>query len=713
MPSTGQMLDSLNQLSLLQKIDTTRNWRMQAALDRKLRRSPARSTRRRKQNTPTPTIVGPTDSVGVSWTHRPALSILVIGVRFEARCVFPLREDQPSKTPEETTVLRHAKFSPRHFGARQPRICVSPAMYYYADYDEYDDHYNDDAAGYDPPEASYDTYEPHYELEPDIDYPAYEGMVDGDEYKSEVVEQASWDEPRCMPRELEDTSFDVLALDESYAAWQETWATGPAMDSWREQIEASHDADASEDLVYTSLPDNRLVVGDDLWTSPEREQLQEVFERGGISDEEYVRVLGELWDEQLELKQLDERLCADGYVWDEKCDDYVHPVYGYASLEPDSEGVALSLTPPDHVFLMHSVPPPPPPVLPVPVRTSRPSYRLARGPRLGPLKPPSAILLLRTPQPQTQHPFRRRQRRLLAASARTHPHRVLARDSPPYVSTAASRARARSDPGPRPGKLKPPDARMIIATVPMPIPSVASMLQTATQLQARASLNPSPFVRDFPASGPNLFHCQCPTISALFLLGTHLRARSAPPQCLAPPFQKGHDSESARGRAAWFGGGGGGPFDILLSHHDAKLALPTDSPHKVIKSKEGEIQLPADRYNKPRESPQKRKMFRPNQHTPDDAFGDAGGSGTLDTSTGEIFNLGGSAASEGGEGSEEEIDAGKPYWWTDVHPLKARYLPARNLSPTPGTPDSDADLVPLSDRPGLVDMSIDNDEESI
>jgi hypothetical protein len=45
---------------------------------------------------------------------------------------------------------------------------MSPAMYYYADYNEYDDHYNDDAAGYDPLEASYDTYKLHYELEPDI-----------------------------------------------------------------------------------------------------------------------------------------------------------------------------------------------------------------------------------------------------------------------------------------------------------------------------------------------------------------------------------------------------------------------------------------------------------------------------------------------------------------------------------------------------------------
>ncbi|KAJ7688314.1 hypothetical protein B0H14DRAFT_3533375 [Mycena olivaceomarginata] len=89
----------------------------------------------------------------------------------------------------------------------------------------------------------------------------------------------------------------------------------------------------------------------------------------------------------------------------------------------------------------------------------------------------------------------------------------------------------------------------------------------------------------------------------------------------------------------------------------AKLALPTDSPHK---------------------SPQKRKTFRPNQHSPDDAFGDAGGSGTLDTSTGEIFNLAGSAASEGGEDSEGENDA------------------ARNTSPTPGTPDSDAVLAPLA-----------------
>ncbi|KAJ7788225.1 hypothetical protein B0H14DRAFT_3504471 [Mycena olivaceomarginata] len=228
--------------------------------------------------------------------------------------------------------------------------------------------------------APCDIYEPHYELEPDIDYPAYEGMVDGDEYESEVVEQASWDKPRyaphhalygsediaygCMPRELEDTSFDVLALDAAYAVWQGTWATGPAldededawaraMDSWHKQIEASHGADASEDLVYTSLPDNRLVVGDNLWTSPEREQLQEAFERGGISDEEYVHVLGELWDEQLEIKQLDERLHADGYAWDEKCDDYVHLVYGYASLEPDGEG-SYQFQSAHHVLLIGS-----------------------------------------------------------------------------------------------------------------------------------------------------------------------------------------------------------------------------------------------------------------------------------------------------------------------------------------------------------------------
>ncbi|KAJ7664959.1 hypothetical protein B0H14DRAFT_3539634 [Mycena olivaceomarginata] len=105
-------------------------------------------------------------------------------------------------------------------------------------------------------------------------------------------------------------------------------------------------------------------------------------------------------------------------------------------------------------------------------------------------------------------------------------------------------------------------------------------------------------------------------------------------------------------------------------------------------------------------------MFRPNQHTPDDAFSDAGGSGTLDTSTGEIFNLAGSAASEGGDDSEGENDAGKPpYWWVEVHPLKARYLPARNTSPTPGTPDSDAVLTPLGSRQGSVDMSVDDDEE--
>ncbi|KAJ7762885.1 hypothetical protein B0H14DRAFT_3510768 [Mycena olivaceomarginata] len=161
-----------------------------------------------------------------------------------------------------------------------------------------------------------------------------------------------------------------------------------------------------------------------------------------------------------------------------------------------------------------------------------------------------------------------------------------------------------------------------------------------------------------------------------------------------------------------------------LSEVEGKLALPVD-PHGLNQPEAGpiapaqghqkqrrEIQLPADRYNKPRESPQKRKTFRPNQHTPDDAFGDAGGSGTLDTSTGEIFNLAGSAASEGGDNSEGENDAGKPpYWWVEIHPLKARYLPARNTSPTPGTPDSDAVLAPLGSRQGSVDMSVDDDEE--
>ncbi|KAJ7895175.1 hypothetical protein B0H14DRAFT_3426318 [Mycena olivaceomarginata] len=105
-------------------------------------------------------------------------------------------------------------------------------------------------------------------------------------------------------------------------------------------------------------------------------------------------------------------------------------------------------------------------------------------------------------------------------------------------------------------------------------------------------------------------------------------------------------------------------------------------------------------------------MFRPNQHTPDDAFGDAGGSRTLDTSIGEIFNLAGSAASEGGDDSEGENNASKPpYWWVEVHPLKVRYLPACNTSPTPGTTDTDAVLAPLGSRQGSVDMSVNDNEE--
>ncbi|KAJ7718885.1 hypothetical protein B0H14DRAFT_2643153 [Mycena olivaceomarginata] len=380
---------------------------------------------------------------------------------------------------------------------------------YYADYDDYDDQYHDDAAGYDPPEASYDTYDSElsYELKPDTephnsDYPVYEGMSDGREYESELVEQGSWEEPRyalhhalcgsddgCMPRELEDASFDAPALDESYAAWQETWATGPApdededawvqaMDSWREQIEADHGADVREDLAYACLPDGEPAVGDDIWTSPEREQLQEAFERGVISGEEYVRVLRELWDEQLELEQLDERLRADGYVWEERCNDYVHPVYGHASLEPDDEDVELPLTPLDHMHLGHSLTLPPAPALPVPVPTLRPSYRRAGGPKLNRMKPASAIHLLRIPKPQAQ---------CTPTPAALLPHTVIPIAN---VASATSRARAGSDPGPRPGKLKPPDTRMPIATVSTPTLSVAPML---TQPQAR--LSPQPVTR--------------------------------------------------------------------------------------------------------------------------------------------------------------------------------------------------------------------------
>jgi hypothetical protein len=110
-----------------------------------------------------------------------------------------------------------------------------------------------------------------------------------------MVEQVNWDESRytlhhapygledivhkCMPQEPEDAFSDILALDESYAMWQETWVTGPApdededawaqaMDSWHEQIEVSHSTDASENLVYTSLPNNKLAVGGNFWTSP-------------------------------------------------------------------------------------------------------------------------------------------------------------------------------------------------------------------------------------------------------------------------------------------------------------------------------------------------------------------------------------------------------------------------------------------------------------
>ncbi|KAJ7718087.1 hypothetical protein B0H14DRAFT_2643431 [Mycena olivaceomarginata] len=235
---------------------------------------------------------------------------------------------------------------------------------YYADYDDYNGQYYDDTAGYGPPpDGTYDS-ELSYELEPntephDPDYPVYKGMSDGEEYESELVKQGSWEEPRCMPRELEDASFDAPALDESHAAWQETWATGAAPDEDEDAwIEMDYGADVREDLACASLPDDEPAIRDNIWISSEREQLQEALERGVISDEEYVRVLGELWDEQLELEQLDERLCADGYVWDEGCDDYVHLVYGCASLEPDDKDVELPLTPLDHMHLGCSVTPP-------------------------------------------------------------------------------------------------------------------------------------------------------------------------------------------------------------------------------------------------------------------------------------------------------------------------------------------------------------------
>ncbi|KAJ7761303.1 hypothetical protein B0H14DRAFT_3594955 [Mycena olivaceomarginata] len=637
----------------------------------------------------------------VLWIYRPALSILVIGVRFEARGVFLLCEDRPSKTPEETTT---------------PRIRARPAMYdYYADYDDYDDRYDDNSAGYDPPEASYDTYEPHYDVEPEtelynVDYPAYE---DGGEDETELVEQEGWDEPRS-----EDVAHgweppdDAPALDVSYAAWQETWAAGPApdededawvqaMDCWREQIEACHGADAREDLAYASLPDHEIKVGDDAWTSPERDQLQEAFERGLVSDVEYVRVLGELRDEQLELEQLDrtlradgyfwdkecddyvhpvygcaslvlndneashgadagedlayanvpgyksavgddswisperdqlqeafqrgaisdeeyfrvlgglrdeqlelerldERLRADGYIWDEGCDDYVHPVYGRASLGLDDD-VALPPTPPDHMHLVHSVAPPPVPAVRT-VRTSRP-YRLAHGPRLGQTKPACATHSLRTPQPQTQYIPRRRQRRL-----RTHSPRSRARDSPPHLSVPAPRTRAGSDPGPRLGKLKPPDGGTTPVTVLSPIPSAVSILPTTTQPQAKASLRATHLCVDTVILSKSR---KPPNIGEIYRRTAALStAGSAPPSPLssspAPTSEldqrrynalrrlskKGMTSSPRGGRAACFRGGGGGPFGPFLAFFCISSYL-THSLHSAPVSFSGSTARPS------------------------------------------------------------------------------------------------------------------------
>ncbi|KAJ7470218.1 hypothetical protein B0H11DRAFT_1920029 [Mycena galericulata] len=104
----------------------------------------------------------------------------------------------------------------------------------------------------------------------------------------------------------------------------------------------------------------------------------------------------------------------------------------------------------------------------------------------------------------------------------------------------------------------------------------------------------------------------------------------------------------------------------------------TLASHKAPKTKEGAIQLPADRNASPRETPRVRKIYRPTAHPSITPF-DVAGPSTLETSTSEIFTPNSDDESDS-EPDEDRLSRPLPFY-TSIFGGRSR-----TASPTPSVP---------------------------
>ncbi|KAJ6527686.1 hypothetical protein B0H19DRAFT_1275052 [Mycena capillaripes] len=138
---------------------------------------------------------------------------------------------------------------------------------------------------------------------------------------------------------------DAFSVDDEAEAWAACWAQGPSgdrhpldwldtMEDWRERIEAARasklegSSDEFEPVGKAEFEPEGAPESDEpvvsAWMGPELQKLQAAYDCGEVPEEEceeYARVLADLWACELE----DQRVRAEGYVWNEELGEYLHP----------------------------------------------------------------------------------------------------------------------------------------------------------------------------------------------------------------------------------------------------------------------------------------------------------------------------------------------------------------------------------------------------
>ncbi|KAJ7606086.1 hypothetical protein FB45DRAFT_1041608 [Roridomyces roridus] len=247
--------------------------------------------------------------------------------------------------------------------------------YYEPEYEYYDPEptYYDSEPTYDNLEPIYDDLEPAYDDADTAPEPAYDDShaacenelydnashVYGDFGYGLGEDTPSYDEEEEMDTGSRRTRRNTGTRNKvDMSAWASHYLRGPPsdvspdvwyphMETWRLEIQASLDAEAStrgeddkreldvDDVAASALyePGTETPVVHVPWVADMLTHLHGARERGELLEDEYERNVEELQADELQ----EQALFAEGWVWDEERGDYWHPERGWGADDAEDE----------------------------------------------------------------------------------------------------------------------------------------------------------------------------------------------------------------------------------------------------------------------------------------------------------------------------------------------------------------------------------------